>query len=74
VGADGALYSIDYSQANSVTDGTATKLSTPTVTSCAGVAWDAETDTIYQGVSVNNKIGSVVRFKEGDRPRGAFLR
>ena len=65
-GADGSLYSIDYSQTNSVIDGTATRLSTPALGSCGGLAWDAEKDTIYQGVSVNNKIGSVVRFKEGD--------
>jgi hypothetical protein len=65
-GSDGSLYSIDYSQTNSVTDGTATKLSTPAVSSCGGLAWDAENDTIYQGLSLNgNKIGSVVRFKEG---------
>jgi hypothetical protein len=66
-GADGSLYSIDYSQTNSVTDGTATKLTTPALGSCGGLAWDAETDTIYQGVSgaTGNKIGSVARFKEG---------
>ena len=65
-GADGSLYSIDYSQTNSVTDGTATKLSTPVFGSCGGLTWDAEKDTIYQGVSTNaNKIGSVARFKEG---------
>jgi hypothetical protein len=65
-GADGSLYSIDYSQTNNVTDGTATRLSTPPLTSCGGLAWDAENDTIYQGVSANgNQIGSVARFKEG---------
>ena len=65
-GADGGLYSIDYSQTNTVTDGTATKLATPALGSCGGLAWDAENDTIYQGVSTNaNKIGSVARFKEG---------
>jgi hypothetical protein len=65
-GADGSLYSIDYSQTNSVTDGTATRLATPALGSCGGLAWDAEKDTIYQGVSANgNKIGSVARFKEG---------
>src|SRR6185369_370790 len=66
-GADGSLYSIDYSQTNTVTDGTATKLSTPALGSCGGLAWDAENDTIYQGVSgaTGNKIGSVARFKEG---------
>jgi hypothetical protein len=65
-GADGSLYSIDYSQTNSVIDGTATPLSTPALGSCGGLAWDAENDMIYQGVSSNgNKIGSVVRFKQG---------
>src|SRR5712691_4341532 len=33
-GADGSLYSVDYSQTNSVADGTATKLSTPALGSC----------------------------------------
>ncbi len=67
-GADGRLYSIDYSQTNNVTDGTATLLSTPAaLTSCGGLAWDPENDTVYQGVSgaTGNKIGSVARFKEG---------
>src|SRR5215467_10456073 len=60
-GADGSLYKIDYSQTNNVTDGTATKLSpTPVLGSCGGLAWDAENDTIYQGVSANgNQIGQV---------------
>jgi hypothetical protein len=64
-GSDGSLYSIDYSQTNSVTDGTATPL--PQVaTSCAGLAWDAEEDMIYQGLTVGGgtKIGRVVRFKD----------
>jgi len=65
-GADGSLYSIDYSQTNTVTDGTATKLVTPALGACGGLAWDAEQDTIYQGVpAAGKKIGSVVRFKEG---------
>src|SRR5215813_13746999 len=65
-GDDGILYSIDYSQTNTVIDGTATKLSTPALGSCGGLAWDAENDTIYQGVTATGKkIGSVVRFKEG---------
>src|SRR5882724_2050771 len=75
-GADGSLYSIDYSQTNSVPDGTATKLSTPVLGSCGGLAWDAENDTIYQGVSgaTGNKIGSVARFKEGAvSPDGSFI-
>jgi hypothetical protein len=35
-------------------------------TSCKGLAWDAEADMIYMGLSVNggNKIGRVVRFQE----------
>jgi len=66
-GADGILYSIDYSQTSSATDGAVTKLSTPVLGSCGGLAWDAENDTIYQGVAGanGNKIGSVARFKEG---------
>jgi len=75
-GADGFLYSIDYSQTNSVPDGTAGKLSTPVLGSCRGLAWDAENDTIYQGVSgaTGNKIGSVARFKEGAvSPDGSFI-
>jgi len=73
-GADGSLYSIDYSQTNSVADGTATKLSTPVLVGCGGLAWDAENDKIYQGVPANNKkIGNVVRFKEGDvQPDATF--
>jgi Metallo-peptidase family M12B Reprolysin-like len=65
-GADGRIYSIDYSQTSTQTDGTATLLITPTtLTSCSGLAWDAENDTIYQGVNASgNQIGSVVRFKE----------
>jgi hypothetical protein len=65
-GSDGTLYTIDYSQTNTTTDGTATQL--PQVaTSCAGLAWDAEADMIYQGLTVSggNKIGRVVRFKDG---------
>jgi len=75
-GADGNLYSIDYSQTNNVTDGTATKLSTPVLGSCGGLAWDAEQDTIYQGVrgATGNQIGSVARFKEGAvSPDGSFI-
>jgi len=37
-GADGSIYSIDYSQTNSVVDGTATKLSTPALGGCGGLA------------------------------------
>jgi hypothetical protein len=65
-GADGTLYSIDYSQTNSITDGTATALP-KAASSCAGLAWDAEADMIYQGLTVagGTKIGRVVRFKDG---------
>ena len=65
-GSDGTLYSIDYSQTNAITDGAVTPL--PQVgTSCAGLAWDADTDTIYQGLTVSggNKVGRVVSFKDG---------
>src|SRR5262245_2782414 len=64
-GADGSLYSIDYSQTNNVTDGTATPLTSlplGTITSCKGLAWDAESDVIYVGRSVTNDI---VRFRDG---------
>jgi hypothetical protein len=68
-GANGAIYSIDYSPLNSTTDGAATPL-TPlpsVITSCTGLAWDAQADTIYVGLSVSGgtKIGRVVSFKEG---------
>jgi hypothetical protein len=64
-GSDGILYSIDYR--SSATTAAVTKLNTPVLASCGGLAWDAETDTIYQGVAgaTGNKIGSVARFKEG---------
>src|SRR5262249_38574314 len=72
-GANGALYTIDYSQDTGTPDGTAT-LVTPlpaAVTSCNGLAWDAEADLIYVGLSVNGgiKIGRVVRFQQGSWPR-----
>jgi hypothetical protein len=69
-GDNGALYSIDYSNTTSITDGTATLL-TPVpsgLTSCAGLAWDAEADMIYMGLTVgtgSNKVGRVVRFTQG---------
>jgi len=55
---NGDLYSITLA-------GTATPL--PKVAdSCTGLAWDAEADMIYQGLSVSgNKVGRVVRFKDG---------
>lgn len=69
-GADGTLYSIDYSQTNSITDGTATALP-QAGSSCAGLAWDAEADMIYQGLTVGGgtKIGEVIRFKDGTTTR-----
>src|SRR5262245_16295617 len=63
-GSNGALYSLDYSQTNSITDGTATVLR-QVASSCAGLAWDAENEMIYQGIVLNGKIGSVVRFAQG---------
>lgn len=65
-GAGGTLYSIDYSQTNAIIDGTATALP-QAAGSCAGLAWDPEADMIYQGLTVGggNKIGRVVRFKDG---------
>jgi hypothetical protein len=74
-GANGSLYSIDYSQTNTTTDGTATPLTTPALGSCGGLAWDAENDMIYQGLPVNGQqIGSVVRFKEGaTSPEASFI-
>jgi hypothetical protein len=65
-GNDGTLYRVDYSKSTSTVDGTATLL--PQVaTSCKGLAWDAERDVIYQGLSVSggSKIGRVVSFKDG---------
>src|SRR5262249_40135694 len=39
------------------------------LTSCKGLAWDAEADMIYVGLSVNggSKIGRVVRFQEASQ-------
>jgi hypothetical protein len=68
-GSDGTLYTIDYSQTNTTTDGTATLL--PQVaSSCAGLAWDAEADMIYQGLTVSggSKIGRVWSASEAPPP------
>lgn len=66
-GNNGALHSIDFSQdTTSIADGTAAPLPFPSqVTSCKGLAWDAEADMIYVGVSAGPGIGRVVRFKDG---------
>src|SRR5262245_30639635 len=69
-GDNGALYTIDYSNSNSIADGTATPVTPfpPGLTSCTGLAWDAEADMIYVGLSVgtgSNKVGRVVRFTQG---------
>jgi hypothetical protein len=65
-GNNGALYSIDFSQDTSTPDGTATPLPIPSQsTSCNGLAWDAEADMIYVGLSAGPGIGRVVRFKDG---------
>jgi hypothetical protein len=67
-GSNGALFSIDYSQTTATVDGTATPLTSPSVTSCRGLAWDADADVIYVGRSVT--VGAVttndiVRFTDG---------
>jgi hypothetical protein len=65
-GSNGALYSIDFSQPTSAPATQITPI--PQVaTSCTGLAWDAEADMIYLGLSVSggNKIGRVVRFQQG---------
>ena len=65
---NGALYSIDYSQTTSTGDGTATLLTSPAgVTSCKGLAWDAEADVIYVGIASpsTGDDEQVVRFNDG---------
>src|SRR5262245_29586588 len=69
-GNNGAIYSIDYSQTTtSIADGTALLLTSPAaVTSCRGLAWDANANVIYVGRSVT--VGTVttndiVRFNDG---------
>jgi hypothetical protein len=65
-GNDGVLYRIDFSKTTSAADGTATLL--PQVaTSCKGLAWDPDKDTLYQGLSVSggSKIGRVISYKDG---------
>jgi hypothetical protein len=60
----GALYSIDFSQTTTTVDGTATLLTSPGLTSCKGLTWDAEADVIYVGVTVG-VTNSIVRFNDG---------
>ena len=74
---NGALYSIDFSKAtNTPLDGKATPLTSPPLPNCKALAWDAEADTIYLGISVTVAevtTNSVVRFKEGTTtPLGTF--
>jgi hypothetical protein len=67
-GNDGSLYSIDFSQTTTTPDGTAALLPNPGLTSCKGLAWDAQTDVIYVGTSVTVgtvTTNSVVSFKNG---------
>src|SRR5262245_33610117 len=71
-GENGTLYSIAFLKATGTPPtAPATQLTLATqvaqqVTSCKGLAWDAEADMIYVGLSVNggNKIGRVVRFQQ----------
>jgi hypothetical protein len=63
-GNDGSLYSIDFSQTTTTPDGTAVLLPNPGLTSCKGLAWDAQTDVIYVGTSTGTT-NSVVSFKNG---------
>src|SRR5262245_55627960 len=71
-GENGALFSIDFLKATGTPPtAPATQLTLATqvaqqITNCRGLAWDAEADTIYVGLSVNggNKIGRVVRFQQ----------
>jgi hypothetical protein len=72
-GENGSLYSIAFLKATG-TPPTAptTQLSIPpfppdATPSCTGLTWDAEADMIYMGLSVGggNKIGRVIRFKQG---------
>jgi hypothetical protein len=72
-GENGALHRIRFLEATG-TPPTAptTQLTNPpfpsdATPSCAGLTWDAEADVIYMGLKVGggNKIGRVIRFKEG---------
>ncbi len=71
-GQNGALYSIAFLKATGTpATAPATQLTLASqvaqqLTSCQGLAWDAEADMIYVGLGVNggNKIGRVVRFQQ----------
>jgi hypothetical protein len=65
-GANGALYSIDFSSDTNTPDGTATPV-TPlpsAATTCKGLTWDAEAEMIYLGLVASGN-GRVIRFKQG---------
>ncbi|MGH7357596.1 MAG: hypothetical protein ACREJR_02150, partial [Candidatus Rokuibacteriota bacterium] len=65
-GADGAVYSIDFSRTTDTPDGTATLLASlpPEATSCKGLAWDAEADVIH--LAIQGEGTSIIRFQEGN--------
>ena len=71
-GENGALFSIGFLKATGtppiapVTQLTLASQVAQQLTSCKGLAWDAEADMIYVGLSVGggNKIGRVVRFQQ----------
>lgn len=74
-GNDGALYSIDFSRFNTIPDGTASAVPRPAGLpgNCAGLAWDPEEDMVYQGVTGNNAVIGVHRFRSGtDTLLGSF--
>ena len=63
-GSNGALYSIDYNQFNNTPDGTATLLPLPPgLSSCVGLAWDAEEDVIYQAFNSDSS-AAVAKFAQ----------
>ena len=48
-GTEGSLYTIDFSALNTIPDGTTTLVPKPAgTTSCAGLAWDPNNNSIYQ--------------------------
>ena len=68
-GSDGSLYSIAYRPNNQPVAGTATAFTArpAAATACTGLAWDADSDTVFLGLagSSGGKVGRVVSFKEG---------
>ncbi|HWU39036.1 MAG TPA: hypothetical protein VN203_15400, partial [Candidatus Acidoferrum sp.] len=50
-GNDGSIYSIHYSQFDTVTPGTATSVHNPGLGNCAALGWDPDEGMIYQAVS-----------------------